>query len=74
MTDSYHDTYTGPEPVDEFLCDVNVKASAPIFKELLSPSGSGPQYARHGIFLRTCQGRSNATVGLYHVAPRIAKN
>ena len=44
--DAYYDTYTSPEPVDEFLRDVNVKASNPIFSELLSPSGSEPQDVR----------------------------
>ena len=43
VMDAYYDTYTSPEPVDEFLRDVNVKASNPIFRELLSPSGSEPQ-------------------------------
>ena len=43
LMDAYYDTYTSPEPVDEFLRDVNVKASIPIFRELLSPSGSEPQ-------------------------------
>jgi len=42
VMDAYYDTYTSPEPVDEFLRDVNVKASNPIFRELLSPSGSEP--------------------------------
>jgi hypothetical protein len=46
VMDAYYDTYTGPEPVDEFLRDVNVKASNPIFRELLSPSGSKPQDVR----------------------------
>ena len=40
--DAYYDTYTSTEPVDEFLRDVTVKASNPIFSELLSPSGSQP--------------------------------
>jgi hypothetical protein len=40
--DAYYDTYTSPEPVDKFLRDVNVRASIPIFKELLIPSGSEP--------------------------------
>ena len=44
--DAYYDTYTSPEPVDEFLRDANVKASIPIFRELLSPSGSEPQDVR----------------------------
>lgn len=42
VMDGYYDTYTSPEPVDEFLRDANVKASNPIFSELLSPSGSEP--------------------------------
>jgi len=46
VMDAYYDTYTGPEPVDEFLRDVNVKASNPIFRELLIPSGSEPQDVR----------------------------
>ena len=46
VMDAYYDTYTSPEPVDEFLRDVNVKASNPIFSELLSPSGSKPQDVR----------------------------
>jgi hypothetical protein len=44
--DSYYDTYTSPEPVDEFTRDMNVKGSIPIFRELLSPSGSRPQDVR----------------------------
>ncbi|MDB9999716.1 hypothetical protein OAE16_04670 [Porticoccaceae bacterium] len=46
VMDAYYDTYTSPEPVDEFLRDMNVKASNPIFSELLSPSGSEPQDVR----------------------------
>ena len=46
VMDAYYDTYISPEPVDEFLRDVNVKASIPIFRELLSPSGSEPQDVR----------------------------
>jgi hypothetical protein len=46
VMDAYYDTYTRPEPVDEFLRDMNVKASNPIFSELLSPSGSEPQDVR----------------------------
>ena len=46
VMDVYYDTYTSPEPVDEFLRDVNVKASIPIFREMLSPSGSEPQDVR----------------------------
>ena len=43
VMDAYYDTYTSPEPVDEFMRDMNVRASIPIFRELLSPSGSEPQ-------------------------------
>ena len=46
VMDAYYDTYTSPEPVNEFLRDVNVRASTPIFRELLSPSGSEPQDVR----------------------------
>jgi hypothetical protein len=46
VMDAYYDTYASPEPVDEFLRDVNVRASNPIFRELLSPSGSEPQDVR----------------------------
>jgi len=46
VMDAYYDTYTSPEPVDEFLRDVNVKASNPILRALLSPSGSEPQDVR----------------------------
>ena len=46
VMDAYYDTYTSPEPVDEFLRDANMKASNPIFRELLSPSGSEPQDVR----------------------------
>ena len=44
--DAYYDAYTSPEPVDEFLRDVKVKASNPIFSEILSLSGSEPQDVR----------------------------
>ena len=44
--DAYYDTYTSPEPVNEFMRNVNVKASVPIFRELLSPSGSKPSDVR----------------------------
>ena len=43
---AYYDTYTSPEPVNEFMRDMNVKASIPIFRELLIPSGSEPQDVR----------------------------
>lgn len=41
-----YDTYATPEPVDEFLRDVNVKSSIPFFREMLSPSGSEREDAR----------------------------
>ena len=46
VMDAYYDTYTSPEPVNEFMRDMNVKASIPIFRELLSPSGSEPDDVR----------------------------
>jgi hypothetical protein len=46
VMDAYHDTYTSPEPINEFMRDMNVKASNPIFRELLSPSGSEPHDVR----------------------------
>ena len=46
VMDAYYDTYTSPEPVNEFRRDMNVRASLPIFKALLSPSGSEPQDVR----------------------------
>ena len=46
VMDAYYDTYTSPEPVNEFMRDMNVKGSIPIFRELLSPSGSEPQDVR----------------------------
>ena len=46
VMDAYYDTYTSPEPIDEFLRDANMRASNPIFSELLSPSGSEPQDVR----------------------------
>ena len=46
VMDAYYDTYASPEPVDEFLRDVSVKASNAFFRKLLSPSGSEPQDVR----------------------------
>ena len=46
VMDAYYDTYTSPEPVNEFRRDMIVKASIPIFRELLSPSGSELQDVR----------------------------
>ena len=51
-----YDTFSRPEPVDEFLRDANLKASSPIFSELLSPSGSEPQDVRHmAVFFASMQ-------------------
>ena len=75
VMDAYYDTYTSPEPVDEFLRDVNVKASIPIFRELLSPSGSEPKMCETWLlFLPICKDRSGARVGRYPVALRILTN
>jgi hypothetical protein len=46
VMDAYYATYTSPEPVNEFMRDMSVKGSIPIFRELLSPSGSEPQDVR----------------------------
>jgi hypothetical protein len=46
VMDAYYETYTSPEPVNEFRRDMNVKASIPIFREMLSPSGSEPHDVR----------------------------
>ena len=46
VMDAYYETYISPEPVDEFMYDMDVKAATPIFKELLSPSGSKRQDVR----------------------------
>ena len=46
VMDAYYATYTSPEPVNEFRRDMNVKASIPIFREMLSPSGSEPHDVR----------------------------
>jgi len=46
VMDAYYDTYTSPERVNEFMRDMNVRGSIPIFRELLSPSGSEPQDVR----------------------------
>ena len=46
VMDAYYETYTSPEPINEFRRDMNVKGSIPIFREMLSPSGSEPQDVR----------------------------
>ena len=49
--DAYYDTYTSPEPLNEFMRDMSVKDSIPSMRELLSPSGSEPDDMRHGSLL-----------------------
>ena len=46
VMNAYYDTYTSPEPVNEFMHDMSVKGSIPIFREMLSESGSEPQDVR----------------------------
>ena len=46
VMDAYYDTYTSPEPVNEFMHDMSVKGSIPIFREMLSESGSEPKDVR----------------------------
>ena len=78
VMDAYYDTYTSPEPVDEFLRDVNVKASnlslasfsvrravspvSPVMCERWQPS------------LPACKGRSSARVVRYPAALRTPTN
>ena len=73
VMDAYYETYSSPEPVDEFLRDANMKASNPLFSELLSPSGSEPQDVREMavFFLPICKDRSGERVVRYPVALRI---
>ena len=40
VMDAYYDSYTSPEPVNEFIRDMSIKGSMPIFREMLSESGS----------------------------------
>ena len=42
VMDAYYDTYTNSEPIDEFMRDMSIKDSMPIFREMLSASGSKP--------------------------------
>jgi len=42
VMDAYYDTYTNSEPIDEFMRDMSIKDSMPIFREMLSASGSEP--------------------------------
>ena len=43
---AYFDTYSSPEPVEEFIGDMSVKGSMLIFMEMLSESGSEPYDVR----------------------------
>ena len=75
VMDAYYDTYTNPEPVDEFLRDANVKASNPIFSELLSPSGSEPQDVREmASFFASMQRQERRKGGVVSRPPRTATN
>ena len=46
VMNAYYDTYTSPEPVNEFMHDMSVKGSIPVFREMLSESGSEPKDVR----------------------------
>ena len=46
VMNAYYDSYTSPEPVNEFMHDMSVKGSIPIFREMLSESGSEPKDVR----------------------------
>jgi len=37
---AYYDTYTSPEPGNDFMRDMSVKGTIPIFREMLSEPGS----------------------------------
>ena len=50
VMDAYYDTYTNPQPVDEFLHDLNLKYSISIFREFFSPWTASLRYVRHGRF------------------------
>ena len=47
VMDAYYDTYTSPEPINEFMRDMGVKGSMPIFREMLGESGSEPSDVRN---------------------------
>jgi hypothetical protein len=65
VMDAYYATYTSPEPVDEFLRDVDVRASIPVFRELLSPSGSEPSDVREmAAFFASMQRQEHRKGGL----------
>ena len=73
--DAYYDTYTSPEPDNEFMRDISVKDLIPIFRELLSPSGSEPKMrVTWPLFLPACKCRSGARVARYLVALRTLTN
>ena len=69
MMDSHYDTYTRSESVDELLRDVNAKVPIPIFRELLSSSGSEPSDVREmPTFLPACKGKSHGGMSRYPAA------
>jgi hypothetical protein len=75
VMDAYYDTYTSPEPVNEFMRDMNVKGSIPIFRELLSPRAVSPMMCvTWPPSLPACKGKSGAKVGRYPDAPRTPTN
>ena len=75
VMDAYYDTYTSPEPVNEFRRDMNVRTSIPIFREQLSPSGSKPNDVRTWQpSLPACKDRSGERVVRCPAALRTATN
>ena len=67
--DAYYDTYTSPEPVDEFRRDMNVKASIPSLESCSVRRAVSPKMCeKWQLCLPACKGRSGARVGRYPVA------
>ena len=63
VMNAYSDTYTSPEPVNEFMHDMSVKGSLPIFREMLSESGSEPKDVRDMAALFTSMQRQERRKG-----------
>ena len=64
VMDAYYDTYTSHEPINEFMRDMNVKGSIPIFREMLSESGSKPGDVRDmAAFFARMQGQERRKGG-----------
>jgi hypothetical protein len=63
VMNAYYDSYTSPEPVNEFMHDMSVKGSIPIFREMLSESGSKPQDVRDMAALFTSMQRQERRKG-----------